>query len=138
MPSAECGGGGNLGELLATVKQCPQCGVGVTHYRGHACHHIGTGRGCVGCVGAGFPHPQHWCYVCLGPWPCINAASNGCNTFCDATCDCPDCPDCKVGCPCANWWVRARDTRAAWLHLLLAAMSFLGGGGRAAFHLYMV
>ncbi len=93
---------GNIGSLMLTFKQCPQCGTGVSHYRGHACHHIGTGMGCPGCLQAGFPAPLHFCYVCLGPWPCINAASNGCNTFCDPTCDCADCPDCSAGKPCPN------------------------------------
>ena len=91
-----------FGDLLGSVKQCPTCGVGVSHYRGHACHHIGTGRGCRGCIDAGYARPAHWCYVCLGPWPCLNSSANGCNTYCDETCDCPDCPDCAPGKPCAN------------------------------------
>ena len=43
-----CGEGSDFeaafGALMGSVKQCPQCGVGVSHYRGHACHHIEPGR----------------------------------------------------------------------------------------------
>lgn len=79
----------NMGALIATMKQCPQCNWGFSHYRGHGCHHCFPGNGCPGCPRAGFSRPAHFCYVCLGPWPCIDSVGQGCNTFCDATCDCP-------------------------------------------------
>ena len=106
--------------ILTSVKQCPACGVGVSHYRGHACHHIRPGGGCPGVGGAAICG-EHWCYVCCGPWPCLR-----CNTSCDATCDCADCPDCRIGIPCANCCgprscrvcsgeaARGPDVQAAW------------------------
>ena len=30
-------------DVLPTLKQCLQCGEGISHYRGHACHHISPG-----------------------------------------------------------------------------------------------
>ena len=90
--------------LLRTVKRCPQCGMGISHYRGHACHHIKPGSGCPSC---GF----HFCYVCLGPHLSCRCEYQG-STYCrpcpgrplmigrGADCGCPDCPDCLPGRPC--------------------------------------
>jgi hypothetical protein len=83
---------------LHSIKCCPQCNEGISHYRGHACHHIQPGRGCPGCQRAKLP-AHHWCYVCLSPW---RSPSCTCNTYCDAACDCPDCPDCRPGQPCVH------------------------------------
>ena len=87
-----------LGTLAASIKTCPGCGAGVSHYRGHACHHIAPGRGCPECVRSGRVPAAHWCYCCRGPWPC----SAGCPSFCDPACDCTDCPDCAPGSPCLH------------------------------------
>lgn len=87
-----------FGPLAASVKRCPGCGTGVSHYRGHACHHISPGRGCPECVRSGRNPAAHWCYCCRGPWPC----ASGCPSFCDPACDCADCPDCAAGAPCEH------------------------------------
>merc|ERR1712007_173279 len=44
--------------ISATSKPCPNCGLPITHYHGHDCHHISPGTGCPSCK-------QHFCYVCL-------------------------------------------------------------------------
>jgi len=44
--------------IAGTSKQCPNCGLSITHYHGHGCHHISPGTGCPRCK-------QHFCYVCL-------------------------------------------------------------------------
>ena len=64
----------SLGDAGASVKRCPSCGTGVSHFRGHGCHHIAPGKGCPG------PGPcgRHFCIVCLGPWPCLDANAQGC------------------------------------------------------------
>ena len=107
--AAPVGGGGSgdaeeesLQWQCATFKQCPQCGEGITHYRGHACHHIAPGSGCPSCRRLKLPHPAHFCYVCLGPWPCITPQGQGCDTYCTPACDCPDCPDCRPFSPCRD------------------------------------
>jgi len=79
------------GEEGATFKRCPACGSGITHYRAHGCHHI-THQ-----CKPGAP-PAHWCYVCMGKYPC----KAGCALWCDDTCDCADCPDCRRGRPCGH------------------------------------
>ena len=45
--------------INATTKPCPHCQFRVSHYHGHACHHIQPGGGCPSCH-------KHFCYVCLG------------------------------------------------------------------------
>ena len=81
--------------LLAGVKRCPSCNMGIDHYRGHDCHHI---QGCPNCG-------THYCYVCLGPY---TRGRDGfwhgacrCPTFCREgfDCGCPPCPDCRIGGP---------------------------------------
>jgi hypothetical protein len=80
----------------ATFKTCPGCGEGITHYRGHGCHHITHGGGC----------GTHFCAVCNavlppgGPHGC----PLGCPLWCDreGACGCADCPDCKSGAPCGE------------------------------------
>jgi len=96
-----------LGTLSASVKRCPGCGAGISHYRGHACHHIAPGRGCPECVRSGTVPAAHWCYCCRGPWPC----AGGCPTFCDAACDCEDCPTAAPG-PPARTAVGQREVAA--------------------------
>lgn len=71
-------------------KRCPICGEGITHYRGHACHHMVPGRGCPTCASRGLS--THFCSVCLDPWPHTNRPP--CPLYCSPACDCPDCPDC--------------------------------------------
>ncbi|KAH3743642.1 hypothetical protein Pelo_14950 [Pelomyxa schiedti] len=77
--------------LKATSKPCPKCGSLISHYKSHGCHHIRPGTGCPSCH-------THFCYLCLGPYPC----RSGCSLFCTATCGCPPCPDCTKGHPCSN------------------------------------
>jgi hypothetical protein len=69
--AAASGGGGSSdpsAEALRAlgVKRCPQCGTGVAHYRGHACHHIapggGDGYGCPECRQRKLdPRRSHFC-----------------------------------------------------------------------------
>jgi hypothetical protein len=100
--------------LRGTSKACPNCGMRITHYHGHDCHHIAPGEGCPGCK-------QHFCYVCLRKHgtPGHKEWHRKCThrqTFCNATrirdhlvlkpfphdsrCGCPICPDCRPGKPC--------------------------------------
>jgi len=103
------GGGSEVSLRLiqATSKPCPSCRIQISHYHGHACHHIAPGTGCVNCG-------YHFCFSCLrkagpilGPMekPC------GCAPFCenddilahvkhspvahDDRCGCVFCPDCR-------------------------------------------
>ena len=118
--AAASSGGASGAQITATFKQCPVCNEGITHYRGHACHHIVPGRGCPTCASRGAT--THFCYVCLGPWPCAGEhgwrccgqdnllhvhwhppagpGGNGCWPYCDEACDCPDCPECAPNAPC--------------------------------------
>jgi hypothetical protein len=57
--------------LARTFKCCPYCGYALTHARGHGCHHITPGSGCPGCA-------KHFCYACLGPWPCTKGCPYSC------------------------------------------------------------
>jgi len=81
-----------LATLRLTSKPCPRCRTPITHYRGHACHHITPVSGCPSCH-------YHFCYVCLGPW---QNRTCGCSLYCDANCGCPRCPDCRPGQPCPH------------------------------------
>jgi hypothetical protein len=78
-----------------TTKPCPHCGFRITHYRGHACHHIVPGRGCP-------QYGTHWCYCCGERRSASQRCERGCSTFCDDTCSCPDCPVCRPGRPCTG------------------------------------
>ena len=90
--------------LRRTSKRCPNCGEGICHYRGHACHHIKPGSGCPRCS-------HHFCYVCLGPHRTCGCPWQG-SSFCmprpgveqneRGDCGCPDCPDCRPGQPCRD------------------------------------
>lgn len=71
------------------AKQCPACGISILHYRDHGCHHIMPGSGCPNCS-------HHFCYACLGPFPCKQ-----CSLFCNDQCGCPACPDCAPGARCS-------------------------------------
>lgn len=79
-------------------KACPFCSTRISHYKGHACHHIMPGGGCPSCH-------KHFCYNCLGykeggvEW---QGCPNHCSTFCNDNCSCPICPDCSRGTPCRN------------------------------------
>jgi hypothetical protein len=70
-------------------KSCPSCKAPVSHSRNHGCHHIGIGVRGMRCCS------YHWCYVCLGPWPCVK-----CPVMCNDYCGCLPCEDCKPGRPC--------------------------------------
>lgn len=88
-PGQGCRGLAETEDLIQrTTRPCPQCGLRVTHYRGHACHHIRPGGGCPGCS-------THWCYNCGSRYPC-----GRCRTFCSDQCSCPDCPVCRPRHPC--------------------------------------
>lgn len=84
--------------LLAQAKQCPRCGEGIIHYRGHGCHHIKPGGGCPRCG-------HHFCYVCLGDFRTCGCPFQG-SSFCGprvrggVDCDCLPCPVCRPGQPC--------------------------------------
>lgn len=95
--------------IRATSKQCPRCPTLISHFHGHACHHISPGAGCPGCS-------THFCFACLG----TDRENAGCtmhwSRFCkasdvpehtlllpyphDSRCGCRFCPDCKRGDPC--------------------------------------
>ena len=104
--------------IHGSAKNCPNCQSPVTHYHGHACHHI---RGCPGCG-------THFCYRCLSTEE-QNIRGRGersrclCEegrwaTYCidddiltylaldpvphDTRCGCPICPDCRRDAPCAG------------------------------------
>jgi len=101
--------------IQATSKACPNCGMRITHYHGHDCHHISPStNGCTACH-------QHFCYVCLRKHgrPGERMWHPECGhrqTFCnsseirrylertpyphDTRCGCPICPDCRPGRPC--------------------------------------
>ena len=76
--------------IRATSKPCPRCRAPITHFKGHACHHIRPGGGCSVC------HHQ-FCYVCLAPWHTCR-----CPTFCTDDCGCPSCPTCQPGRACED------------------------------------
>mmetsp|Transcript_36824 Transcript_36824/g.84844 ORF Transcript_36824/g.84844 Transcript_36824/m.84844 type:complete len:454 (-) Transcript_36824:11-1372(-) len=99
-------------------KPCPNCGLQITHYHGHGCHHIAPGNpgGCPRCH-------QHFCYVCLRKHgaPGVRRFHRRCThttSYCrsdrvqehisltpfphDTRCGCPICPDCAPGKPCAQ------------------------------------
>ena len=59
--------------IKVTSKQCPKCGFGVTHFHGHACHHIKPVTGCPNCG-------HNWCYRCRKPGKSGNHC--GCRLFC--------------------------------------------------------
>jgi hypothetical protein len=104
--------------LATTTKSCPGCSNLVTHYHGHACHHISPGQcGKKGCRAS-------WCYscstVCAGH-SCQNTVQR-CDLFCkstgillfleadptggtypkDSRCSCQICPTCRPGRPCGQ------------------------------------
>lgn len=100
--------------IRGTSKPCPNCGVMISHYHGHGCHHISPGRGCPGCG-------QHFCYACLRrhgkpgarKWhPHCQHRMSSCKSDNleqhlrltpyphDARCGCPICPECRPGKPC--------------------------------------
>ena len=95
--------------IAATSKKCPQCGYGISHFHGHACHHIRPGGGCPKCG-------HHFCYCCLGAFNACGCRYQG-STFCnvgpdlkshvvlvpyphDSRCGCPICPQCRPGKQC--------------------------------------
>lgn len=79
--------------ITATSKPCPRCRAPITHFRGHACHHITPGGSAGGCSAC---HHQ-FCYMCLAPWHTCR-----CPLFCTTACDCPPCPTCRPGRGCAD------------------------------------
>lgn len=78
-----------------TFKRCPnpRCGQAISHYWGHACHHIRPGTGCPSCG-------THFCYFCCRPHE--GFSHTNCPSSCCDYCDCPECPDCRPGRPCPN------------------------------------
>ena len=77
--------------IRGTSKPCPRCRAPITHFKGHACHHITpatVGGGCSVC------HHQ-FCYMCLAAWHNCR-----CPTFCTDDCGCPPCPTCQPGQAC--------------------------------------
>ena len=109
----------SLALIRVTSKACPnrQCSQRISHFHGHACHHISpVTNGCPACH-------LHFCYVCLRKhgsaghysrnWRCPHGSS-----FCiaddilsnlimepyprDRRCGCPICPHCAPHTPCAQ------------------------------------
>jgi hypothetical protein len=100
-----------------TTKKCPSCSFAVSHWHGHACHHIAPITGCPGCG-------THYCYSCetTSDNNQGHCGSNPrCSLFCndhdivnniditsgwpvDRRCGCQMCPDCRpgVGCPACS------------------------------------
>ena len=104
--------------IRLTSKACPNpgCGQPISHFHGHACHHISPlTNGCPACH-------QHFCYVCRrrhgtpgGGYARHRRCPHG-SSFCssdnlshfivlepyphDRRCGCPFCPHCKGGQPC--------------------------------------
>jgi len=79
--------------LSSMTKPCPGCGLPTAKYLNHGCHHI---QGCTNCG-------LHWCYVCQKPYEEIYGhyqANCACSRYCDNSCDCPICPECKPGDTC--------------------------------------
>ena len=81
--------------LDKTSKACPNCGIRISHYHGHECHHIKPGTGCPGCG-------HHFCYMCLHTTGKKWRKECDCPTYCTDSCGCPPCPDCKPGKPCEH------------------------------------
>jgi len=91
--------------IEATTKPCPNCSFRISHYHGHACHHIRPGTGCLNCG-------HHFCYSCLR----AGRSCSRCRLYCqnegilenlimtpwphDRRCGCPICPDCRPGRKC--------------------------------------
>ena len=88
-------------------KGCLHCGYRITHYHGHACHHIRPGSGCPNCG----------THLLLVPPARPPGTDCGCRLFClnDAILEhlerdpyprlavpCPICPDCRPRRPCAQ------------------------------------
>ena len=107
-----------LAYILLTTKRCPNpaCSERISHFHGHACHHISpSSDGCPRCH-------QHFCYVCRRPHGppgdgyqrhrrCPHGSSYCSNANIlahlrrtpyphDARCGCPMCPHCRPGRPC--------------------------------------
>ena len=107
--------------IALTSKRCPnpRCSQRLSHFHGHACHHIAPATdGCPSCH-------QHFCYVCLrahgrpgGQGYSRNRACPHGSSFCkneqifehlvllpyphDRRCGCPICSLCQAGRPCAQ------------------------------------
>lgn len=104
--------------IRVTSKGCPnpRCEQRISHYHGHACHHISPAtNGCPACH-------QHFCYVCGRPHGTPgggfvrNRLCTHGSSFCnnrellanlvmepyphDRRCGCPICPNCKPHKPC--------------------------------------
>ena len=97
----------DVGFINITSKGCPHCGYRITHYHGHACHHIRPGTGCPNCG-------HHFCFSCLRRG--TSGSTCGCRLFCDndnvleniattpyprdTRCGCTFCNLCRPGRPC--------------------------------------
>ena len=72
--------------IRATTKPCPSCGLRVTHWHGHSCHHIQPSGGCPKCK-------VPFCYKCLESGTCnqrLRGAPSSCrcggwSNFCSTT-----------------------------------------------------
>jgi len=108
-PGASSSSGTKSARLIsATSKACPCCGLLISHYHGHACHHIQPGRGCPNCR-------THFCYACSKVYVRARPQCT-CSLFCssnflqiniiqtpyphDKRCGCFICPDCRPGRRC--------------------------------------
>ena len=106
--------------LKATTKPCPNCSMRVSHFHGHACHHIKPEGGCPNCG-------TNWCFQCRatgaenerergsrsrcrcerGYWSTFCRVSRDLSSHVDAMpyphdrrCGCVMCPECRPGAPC--------------------------------------
>merc|ERR1712113_1309739 len=95
----------------AASRACPNCGLMITRYHGHGCHHIAPSGGCPKCH-------QHFCYICErkhgtpGTFEYNRECPHG-SSFCrsddllaslvktpflyDKRCGCAVCPICQPG-----------------------------------------
>ena len=90
--------------LMPGMVLCPNpaCGAPCERPRGHHCHHISPGTGCPGCH-------THFCFACLTVFPTSTAWAShygrpptNCGLFCDESCPCVDCAECRPGHPCST------------------------------------
>ena len=97
----------------ATTKKCPNCPARVSHYHGHACHHIGYNQGGCNncktdwCYRSGKVRSECQCGICDSECSNVDIVNNIDITSgwpVDQRCGCQICPDCRfgVGCPACS------------------------------------
>jgi len=76
--------------IQTNSKPCPRCGRRTSHFRNHRCHHMTCLCG------------YEYCYECLEPWTDhgVGKRQERCPLFCNDTCHCVLCDECKPGKRC--------------------------------------